>query len=217
METQAIKIALSHARIATYERAITARRCDISCLQLYIWNAQLSGAFLIPLHICEVVIRNAVAQAIKLKYGPHWPCSQAFLKSLPSSPKSYNPKRDLKHVSHNTQTPDIVIPKLSFIFWQQMFTQRHLARLWEPHLGNVMPHLNKSKEIRAQLKDIYSDLEIVRTLRNRIAHHEPIFTRDLESDITRILNLISYRCQTTADWTFKHQKVHQLLQSKPIP
>jgi len=35
-----------------------------AALALYEWNAQISGAFMAPLHICEVVIRNAVSDAL---------------------------------------------------------------------------------------------------------------------------------------------------------
>jgi len=32
-------------------------------LALYAWNAEVSAALLAPLHICEVVMRNAAAEA----------------------------------------------------------------------------------------------------------------------------------------------------------
>ena len=217
-EIQAIKNTLSHPRIATYERAVTSQSSQSDRklpLQLYMWNAQLSGAFLVPLHICEVIIRNAIAQTIKRKYGPHWPCSPAFLKSLPSPRNTYNPLHDLKNTTSTVQVADMVVPKLSFVFWQHMFTKRHHSRLWELYLKDTMPYLDKSKTPNIHRQNIYKNLGLVRTLRNRIAHHEPIFTRDLNADMERILGLISCRCQTTSNWVLQHQKVYQTLKNRP--
>lgn len=42
-----------------------------------------------------------------------------------------------------------------------------------------------------QLRDrSYNDLNVIRELRNRVAHHEPIFTRNLDDDLMRILELV---------------------------
>ena len=47
---------LSFERMQTYENKTKTRE---QAVELYLWNAQISGAFLFPLHICEVTIRNA--------------------------------------------------------------------------------------------------------------------------------------------------------------
>jgi hypothetical protein len=66
----AIKAALSPARLATYERAAGVQADDdVAALELYAWNAKVSGTLLAPLHVCEVVIRNAVAHALETVYG----------------------------------------------------------------------------------------------------------------------------------------------------
>jgi len=58
------------ARMATYElaAAVTGDE-DPAALALYAWNAQVSAALLAPLHICEVVIRNSVSDALEMVYG----------------------------------------------------------------------------------------------------------------------------------------------------
>lgn len=47
-------------------------------IELYDWNAQVSAAFLAPLHLCEVVIRNAVSDAIAAVYRPLRPWHAGF-------------------------------------------------------------------------------------------------------------------------------------------
>jgi len=60
----AIRNALTSARLGTFESATKVTPTLTGALALYAWNAQVAAAMLAPLHICEVVIRNAVADAI---------------------------------------------------------------------------------------------------------------------------------------------------------
>lgn len=79
-QAQLIRQALSVPRMGTYERAVVAEHDYIAAaaLDLYNWNAQVSGAFMAPLHICEVVVRNAVSDALTAVYGPNWPWSKVL-------------------------------------------------------------------------------------------------------------------------------------------
>ena len=96
-----------------------------------------------------------------------------------------------------------------------MFTQRHDARLWNKHLRRVLPQLEPSEKVATLRQGIYEDLEHVRKLRNRIGHHEPIFTRNLSDDFERILKLIEARCQVTADWMLSNQQAVTFIAAKP--
>jgi len=51
-QAQLINRALSALQVATYERAIVAEAdyLPVAALELYDWNAQVSGAFMAPLH-----------------------------------------------------------------------------------------------------------------------------------------------------------------------
>lgn len=210
-QARLINLALSAPRIATYEKAIVAEAdyLPVAALELYDWNAQVSGAFMAPLHICEVVMRNAVSEALTAVYGSRWPWSASFEASLPAPPVGYNPRRDLQHTRKTYPTTGKVIPELKFVFWQKMFTSRHDGRLWVPHLTHVLPNLDPAKTVPKLRAEIYDDLEHVRLLRNRIAHHEPIFKRPLRDDLNKVTDLIRFRCATTAAWMMDAQRVTQ--------
>ncbi|WP_208691822.1 hypothetical protein [Pseudomonas oryzihabitans] len=47
---------------------------------------------------------------------------------------------------------------------------------------------------------IADELDRVRRFRNRMAHHEPIFERNLAAEYTMMINLITWRCPQTAAW-----------------
>ena len=213
---QAIKVALSAARVGTYEAATTAVPVLPGALALYAWNAQVSAAMLAPLHLCEVVMRNAVSDALMAIYGADWPWSVTFLTSLPNPPMGFNPTRDLINARHNKATTGRVIPELKFVFWQTMFTSRFDVRIWNPHLRSVLPHLNPDKTTQQLRGLIYSELEQLRKLRNRIAHHEPIFMRNLLDDFQKIHDLIAFRCPITSAWMVQNQGAQAFINARPL-
>lgn len=212
----AVSSALSAARMTTYKVAAGVQKDDDpAALLLYAWNAEVSGALLSPLHVCEVVIRNAVADVLEVMHGNRWPWSPAFERSLPSPPRGYNPRTDLISARRSAQTTGKVIPELKFVFWQKMFTGRHDDRIWNHHLRRVMPGLDPARSVQALRLAIYDDLEQLRKLRNRIAHHEPIFTRNLSDDYTKIFELVTYRCAVTARWLDTNQRATSVIAAKP--
>ena len=151
-EINAIRVALSFSRIATYEVATKITVADDpSALDLYMWNAEVSGALLTPLHICEVVIRNAVSDVLEMVYGSRWPWSQVFELSLPNPAQGYNQRKDLLRARKAAQTTGKVIPELSFVFWQKMFTSRHDIRLWDKNLKQVFVNMDGTKTSYTQL------------------------------------------------------------------
>lgn len=192
-----IRSALSAPRIGTYIKAAggdTAR-----AVELYGWNARISADLMLPAHFAEVTTRNAVDEALTAVYGDRWPWNPTFVQSLPNPKgKVYNPRRNLQVVASHEPTTGKVIAELKFVFWQTMFTARHDGRVWEPQITTLFPNANsRAKALRGR---VYDDLDAIRQLRNRIAHHEPIFTRDLGRDLGRMLDLVDIRCAATSTW-----------------
>jgi hypothetical protein len=219
MPSTTIKETLSAARVGTYENVIGLNGAKLStenALKLYAWNAQVSAAFFSPLHLCEVVIRNAVASALEAKYGDRWPWSQSFEGSLPNPQKGYNPRNDLINSRRGMPTAGKVIPELNFVFWPKILTSRFDTRLWDSHLHLVFPNHVPGITVNALRNRIHDDLEQVRKLRNRIAHHEPIMARNLDDDFEKISSLIKFRCLPTSTWMIKNQFVTPLMSLKPF-
>lgn len=128
---ETVKCALSPARMATYEAIASAAGHDThAALRLYAWNAHICGALLPPLHICEVVMRNAVADAFEAIHGAEWPWNPGFERSLPRQPgPGYNTLSDLQTVRDKARTTGQVIAELKFAFWEKTFTSRHDSRV----------------------------------------------------------------------------------------
>lgn len=218
-----VKTALSVNRISTYEQVKGITKAGLApplslerALELYAWNAQVSAAFLHPLHICEVVVRNGVSNVIEAVYGPTWPWSAAFVRSLPNPSGGYSMRNDLLSARCNEKTVGKVIPELKFAFWQRMFTSRNDLRLWVPYLHQYFPYFPVGMDAAACRSWMFNALDKVRALRNRIAHHEPIFARNLVDDFDVVSTLIARRCPDTAAWMNTHQQVTALLANSPI-
>lgn len=214
---QAVRNALSAARLETFEIAMATKGDeDLAALDLYAWNARVSAALLTPLHLCEIVVRNAIAEAITQVYGQGWPWSPGFERSLPDPMREWSPRKEIVGARRNHRATGKVIPELKFVFWQNVMTQRHDLRLWVPFLHQVFPNLNPDIPVPLLRHGIYLDLKRLRELRNRIAHHEPILKRDLMADYQRMLCLVDQRCQITSAWMVQIcSDVPRLIQRRP--
>lgn len=135
---------------------------------------------------------------------------------LPDPKRFYNPRRDLKDAASMQSSTGKVIPELKFMFWQEMFTHRHDRRLWDAHLKNVFPAHDSAESVVTLRRSIFADLEAARRLRNRIAHHEPIFTRNLQEDLDRIVGLAELRSPLVASWMVANQDAARLIAGSPV-
>lgn len=107
-----------------------------------------------------------------------------------------------------------VIAELKFVFWQSMFTSRHAGRVWDSRICAIFP--NATQVTAGPLRQrIHDDLEHIRTLRNRIAHHEPLVTRNLADDLARMMELVQARSGETVDWLKTFEEATALVAARP--
>jgi hypothetical protein len=177
---------ISAPRFATYLQAMGNDREQ--ALSLYLWNLSVSAAFIVPLQVCEVAVRNGIVEVLEKVHGANWPWSNGFLRSLPKPkrPKDYNPEDNLRAVASRQPTAGKVVADLNFAFWEKIFTVGQDARLWLPHMRSAFPGILPSTPIPKARAMAYSDLAAIRSLRNRIAHHEPIFSRNIAAEYARL-------------------------------
>ncbi|NEQ98907.1 MAG: hypothetical protein F6K30_19670 [Cyanothece sp. SIO2G6] len=204
---------ISSPRFATYLRHCHNDRGD--ALSLYQWNMELSSAFIVPLHVLEISIRNAVVEALEAVHTASWPWNQGFVISLPNPQRGYSPSRNLQQVAGQQRTMGKVVAELKFVFWEKMFTSRHDTRIWNTHLYNLLPHAPNTLTVQQLRASIHNDIRDIRELRNRIAHHEPIFLRNVSDDYANIYKLISWRSDVVATWMDDLQSVRSVIARKP--
>ena len=207
----AVSRTISPVRLGTY-LAAKGFSPTATALDIYIWNALVSGAFFSSLHICEVVMRNGIAHALELKYGPDWPWDAGFERTLTAARKG-----DLQQARRGIPVGSTgqVIAELNFVFWCKMFTVRHDPHVWNVNLRIAFPFLPFPLTVAAARTKLYDEMEALRGFRNRIAHHEPIFAHPLDEHHLRIARLIKSRCVETARWLAQWEVVTAALAAKP--
>lgn len=62
-----------------------------------------------------------------------------------------------------------VISQTTFFFWKRLFSAEYENGLWKPCVKKVFPNKNLDRS------DIANALEKVYAIRNRVAHHEPVY------------------------------------------
>ncbi|NGO66689.1 hypothetical protein G6N76_23785 [Rhizobium daejeonense] len=203
---------LSAPRFATYlaEKAGDKE----AALELYQWNLELSSAFFVPLQICEVSVRNSIVSAIESTYGPNWPWERGFEISLRNPPTGYSPRRNLMGL-RSLPTSGKIVAELSFVFWEKMLTHGHDGAIWNAHFRTVFPNTDSSRTVQALRGEGNDTLFKIRDLRNRIAHHEPIFRRNIQEEYERIRKIISWSNLTAAAWLDKIENVTSMIARKP--
>ncbi|MGN6610360.1 MAG: hypothetical protein ACTHLJ_01160 [Angustibacter sp.] len=204
---------VSRPRFDTYVNACAGDSQRAAAL--YGWNARVSAALMVPAHLAEIAVRNAVDEVLVRVYGARWPWNPTFIRSLTNPTKGYSPQRDLLSCASQQPSTGKVIAELKFVFWEKMFTARHDVRLWERGLTTVFPHAPTTLAVKALRNRVYADLETIRRLRNRVAHHEPIFTRDIAEDLARMVDLIELRSAEVGQWARAMEDVTSLLAERP--
>jgi hypothetical protein len=193
-DIQVLRSAISTARFQTY--LDRAGGHDEMALRHYVWNSSVASAFQAPLQTLEVTLRNAVHERMKHTQGASWFDLPNVLKS-PETSMIAEAKKFLTDRGEATN-PNKVLAELSFRFWVGLFSRKY-DRLWVSQLQAAF----SPRPIR---QDLHVKLDRLRTLRNRIAHHEPILHRDLMADLADIKEIVGALSPTVLDWLNWHEQ-----------
>ena len=167
--------ALSKPRIGRFLLAVNGD--NNKAIQLYKLNIQLSQTLYGLLSIFEVTLRNNIDQHYRQHFNDNeWlknQCGQSGMFSHPSFAK-YGFESRTKVLTTIAQlgkryNHDRLVAELSFGFWTYMFAPIQF-RVGGQGLHKIF--LSRPKGTTQKL--IFNELDEIRKLRNRIAHHEPL-------------------------------------------
>lgn len=211
-EVRDLPTVLSAPRFATYLAEKNGNKQD--ALSLYQWNLELSSAFIVPLQICEVGVRNSIVSAIEKTYGANWPWETSFEIALRNPRRGYSPRHDLLRC-RSLPTAGKIVAELRFVFWEKMLTYGHDGAIWNAHFRTVFPYTDDMQTVQILRANGNDSLHKIRDIRNRIAHHEPIFKRNIQDEYDRIREVIHWSNPTAADWVDKIETVTKMISTKP--
>lgn len=210
MSNDPVKIAerLSPDRLRSYMDAMEG---DLrQALNLYRWNIALSGALFEAIAVVEVVVRNEIDRNLQIwaqSLGSDW---------MDIAPLEEKGRADIaKARSRNTKDPSHgkVLAELNFGFWRFLMANRYLHTIWIPIMSSAFPNLQGHPGERRML--VERSLERLWFLRNRIGHHEPIHTRNVDRDIVAMTSLLDWICSDTSAWATSQRRVQDVLIQRP--
>lgn len=202
-------------RLLGYDRLHAYReRCenDVAAVELYRWNAAVSAALWQPLGHVEVALRNALSEALVRRHVGH-ERSGSWLDD-PSGELDRAQRSAIvtarRHVRAKGKQPSDsqTISELGFGFWRFLITRRHTG-LW-PDLASAFPGAPDRRR-----ETVEAPLARLHELRNRIAHHQRIWNRDLAARYTDVLLVAGYLDAGLPLWIARDCHVPGLLTARP--
>lgn len=182
----------------------------------------------------EIGLRNAYDAAITSSTavdGPHWVFAPA--RYFPPTPRkakngaiydvnqtsrdqiaravsgASTPRRDTTPDSAwQAPPPGKVIAELTFGFWRYLSTAAHHHSLW-------IPYLHKAFLPGTSRPDVDRPIARIHSLRNRVAHHEPLLNQNVAARIEDILGLAGLISGNLRDYIPTASRCGKLLASRP--
>lgn len=204
---------LGEARFRPYLNATQGQH--EKAVALYTWNAEVSAAFFELICHLEVMMRNAIdqqfprtdaAMPLSILSTEVWLCDPEILTD--ESREKVNDAIVRLQRGSKPPTRARVVAALSFGFWQALFSSVY-EELWRETLWKAFPNGTGRRREVANL------LGPVLHFRNRIAHHEAIFSSDLQKQHNRILGLAGVIDEEAEPYIASLSRVEQLLRKKP--
>ena len=225
--------AISKARAGRYLQSatndVTGTADPGRALQLYEHNMRLSAELWGTIGAVEVVIRNVLAETIAARHahirpgillrwydGPSWldPGEWFTSHSLVSidSAKRRAGDRGPGPLSERAAEGKVVA-ELTLGFWRYLLVARYEHSLWNPALRAMfaVPGQLSGSDSR---KEVYRRVEALNYLRNRVAHHEPIYEpfqipgqpspAAPDQIVHEAIELVSWTNPIAADWIQTH-------------
>ncbi|WP_298967635.1 hypothetical protein [uncultured Methylobacterium sp.] len=184
----------SHPRFSRYLSASGGD--EMRAIAVYRWNTRLSQALYPTPQAWEICLRNRLSGFLSWKYGQSWIYQdQRMLRqsTQPDRARLVEARCRQEVLRTVKQAPSsAVIADLSADFWVSLLSRHYtVPHVWRHNLARIFP-LDASLDQRAAWS-ICNDL----LLRNRIAHHEPIFHGPLDHRHDDLMRLIAGMCAGT--------------------
>jgi hypothetical protein len=138
-------------------------------LDLYLWNGRVSAAAFEDIGFLEVALRNACHEQLSQWHAEQGHTSPWYFSThvLPRHMQEVGIARGRVAQGKKPETEGRVVAQLMFGFWRLLHSKRYEATIWQWALRFVYP-TGVSRTL------IHARLDHINTLRNRVAHHEPV-------------------------------------------
>lgn len=206
---------LSQGRFDSYVRD-AGGDIDAAC-RLYEWGAALSAAAFEAVQYMEVVMRNAMDDAMRAHKNESIARIPWFL--LPVCPDVKTQDRidrdvaqvrgRLRQIDPRREVRGQIIAGLSFGFWVHLVGPKH-EDLWRQAMRNAFPNSSGSR------KDVSAALNALNIFRNKLAHHDSLLSTDVSFRLSQIVDVVSWIDPQAAVWLRAKERVTAVLATRPV-
>jgi Abi-like protein len=239
-----LESAISPARAGRYLRSTidptTGKADPATALALYEYNTGLSSVAWTLIADIEVILRNVLADAVAGHHQrvrnssvhrwydePPWFSSGKWLtdKTMKSILQAMKRVGDPGPTAAFRPGEGRVVAELTLGFWRYLLIARYEHSLWNPAIRARFPshaHLSGSDSRKA----VHARVEALNYLRNRVAHHEPIYepfnipghTTPVEaiSILLKAIELIWWTNPIGATWIQARSTLMQVATTNPL-
>lgn len=168
-------------------------------IALYTLNTRASEALYISLHTLEITLRNRIHGVMTELYHENWFREPEKVLGDRQPEKVIKALADLEKKTRHPSA-DQIVAELTLSFWTAMFGAAY-DKIWQEGLYKIA---RKSDGKGVARKEMARPLAMIRSLRNRIAHHEAIIMWDLPKHYRDILQIIAWLSPVAARWCCEH-------------
>lgn len=162
---------------------------------LYRLNLKVSQEMFTIVSCFEVALRNAIDSILTQRFGQHWLRDSIQNGGILTANNTRLTRNIITNayqelVRHNSYLPSKLLSAMEFGVWKYMFSPAQY-RATGQCLLQVFPDKPRSTRFMQYNNTyIFNELDKVNSLRNRIAHHEPIIfvPHNNRADVSYILN-----------------------------
>jgi len=215
----ALTQSLSAERIRPY--IARAGGSKVRAIWLYERNTAMSEALYGVIQGVEVSLRNAIHRELSTRFGATWP--DIVQLEQPQRDKLTIAKSEITRDKRSV-TPGALVAQLSLGFWTSLISAVYEKQFWVPCLHRAFPNALQRKTTADGTarsapigrKEIFEQLDKIRNVRNRIAHHEPILKLDLPKLYSESITVISWVCPVSSDWVRATNCFNTRFHEKPL-
>lgn len=182
---------ISEPRIARY-----LEHCEgdeRAALRLYAWNVEISAALWGPISILEVMLRNAMHDEMRRDRSDDW-WTLVYLANKEEGAVNRAIEK-AEEVTGYAPDADHVVGATSFGLWVGLTSSGgargtatdYETKIWQPRLHKAFPLIGGVGR-----KQLHDELQRVKAIRNRIAHHEAIFNAPHQDLVRLIIRVAGY-------------------------
>jgi len=197
-----LEVSISRARLHKY---LENQGHDLDlAIGLYERNMRLSAAFYPELQALEVCLRNKLHDQMRTTYGAAWLRGSGTPLEASATAAIEDAWNELSKPDSEKTSGDI-IAELKFSFWVGMLATKYDETLWRQACHKAFPNFKGRRSV------VHGRLNAIRRFRNRVAHHEPIFHKDLQRIHSEVIEAIGWMCRDTQKWSASLSSVGHLL------